>query len=110
MGRDRLADRVVEEQAVVAELDERQAQQAVEGVLRRGVGQHRGQERHRRPADHGRRVERLPGHRVEPVEVQLRELRDDRLDGDGLDVHVRSVLEGGRRESQRERVARARSG
>ena len=105
MRRDRLADRVVEEQAVVAELDERQAQQAVERVLRRGVGQHRRQERHRRPPNHGRRVQRLPGHRIEPVEVQLRELRDDRLDGDGLDVHVRSVVEGGRREPQRERVA-----
>ena len=59
----------------------------------------------RRPPNDGRGVQRLPGHRIEPVEVQLRELRDDRLDGDGLDVHVRAVLEGGRREPQRERVA-----
>ena len=104
MGRDRLADRVVEEQAVVAQLHEREAQQAVERVLRRGVGEHRRQQRHGRPANHGRRVQRLPGHRIEPVEVELRELGDDRLDGDGLDVHVGAVLQRRGREPQRERV------
>ena len=44
-GRDRLADRVVDDETVVAELHEWQRPQTVEGILWSGFGEHRGEQR-----------------------------------------------------------------
>ena len=61
---DDLADGVVDDQAVAAQLDERQDSQPVEGVLRRCVGQHRAHQRERRAAGPPRR-RRAPGGSVD---------------------------------------------
>ena len=95
----------MQDETVVAQLHERQPPQAIERVLRGSVGQHGGQEGERRAPDDRGRIECQAGHRVENGEVELRQLRHDRLDGDGFDADVGSLGQRGSGESQRQRVA-----
>ena len=90
--RDRLAHGVVDDQALAAEVDERQRAQPRERVDR--VVDQRAEQRERHTAQDAGGVERLPCRVVEPVEVERGELL-----GDGRE------LGRGRREQQRERVA-----
>ena len=87
-GRDRLADRVVEGEAVVAQLDERERPQTGERILGSGFRQHGGQEGHRRPAHDRGRVEGLPRTRIEDAQIDLGQPLDDRLHGDGLEADL----------------------
>ena len=103
--RDDLADRVVDDEPIRPESHERQASEPVEDVLRRRLGEHRGEQRERRPANDRRGVQRLPGRRVEMPQVQLRQLVDDRRDGRRVRVDRRVRVHRRRRQTQRQRVA-----
>ena len=70
-------------------LHERQAAEPVEDILRRRLGEHRGEQRERRPAHDRRGVQRPPGRRVEMPQVELRQLVDDRRDGRRVGVDRR---------------------
>ena len=101
--RDRLADRVVDHQALAPELDERQRRQARERHRRRVAGHERTQQRERHAAQHARRVERLASSAVEPVEVERRELLDDGRQ-DRVLGRVRPRADGRGGQLQRQRV------
>ena len=77
VGGDDLADGVVDHEPVGAQLDERQAAQPLEGVLGRGVREHRGDQRECRPPHDRRGVEGPAGRRVEAGQVELGQLLDD---------------------------------
>ena len=72
--RDGLAHGVVDDEAFPPELDERQRAQPREGLLRRLVGQQRGEQRERHAAQHRGGVQRAARRGLQPVEVQRGEL------------------------------------
>ena len=93
----------MDDQALAAELDERQRGQARERRLRRLAGHQRLQQRERDAPQHRRGVERLAGRRVEPVEVQPGELLHDRRQ-DRVLRRVRARLQRGGGELERQRM------
>ena len=95
----------MDEQALGAELDERQRAQAGEQVGGVLVGEHRLQQRQRGAAHDGRGVECAPGDRLEPVDVQAGELLDHRPDDGVLGRERRAFGERSGGELQRQRVA-----
>jgi hypothetical protein len=103
--RDRLADRFVEREAVVAQLDERQHPQTGERILRRRLGKHRAEQRQRRTPDDRGGVQGFTGLRIEHAQVDLGQAFDDGLDGQGFRTDLGSAGERGRGEPQRQWVA-----
>ena len=100
-----LAHGVVDQQPAGGQLHERQLAQAGEGLGRRLVGQHRGEQREGRPARQRRGVQRAPRRLVETVEVDARQLLADRAGGDLLDRQARAVAQRPGRELEAQRVA-----
>ena len=103
-GADGLADGVVDDEPLAAELDEGQRREAGEGVLRRYIGQQRRQQREGDAAQDAGRVQRFARRGVEAVEVERGELLHDGRQH-GVRGCVRALAHGRRRELQRERVA-----
>ncbi len=103
-GGDRLANRVVQHEPVVANLDEREHPKPIERVLRRRVGKHCREERRSRPTHDRRSIERLPRLRIEDAEVELGEALHDRLDRDGFQADVGSTGDCRSREPKRQRM------
>jgi hypothetical protein len=99
-----LADGVMDDEALAPELDEGQRREPRERRLRRLVRQQRREQRERDAAQDGRRVERLARRRVEPVEVERRQLLHDRRQ-DRVLRRVRPLVERRRRELERQRMA-----
>ena len=93
------------DQAVVSQLDERKCAQALEGVLRRALGQHRREQRERDPANDRGGVERLARRRLEDVEVELGQLVEYRPQCDVLERGGGARTDGGGRELEREWVS-----
>ncbi len=101
---DGLADRVVDEQPVVPELDERQRPQSLERVLRGTLGQHRVEQRERDAANDRRGIQRFAQWRVEHLEVELGQLIEHGLQCDVLELCFWPRAHCGRRELERQRV------
>jgi hypothetical protein len=101
---DRLANRVVDDEPVLPELDEGESSEAFEDILRRAIGQHRLEERERDSPDHRSGVERLPGRAVQAVEIEAGELVEDRLQRHVVELEVGAIPHSGSRELERERV------
>jgi hypothetical protein len=94
----------VDNEAVGAEMHERQTPQAVERLPRRVAGQHGLEQRERRAAGHGGGREGAARRGVEPVEVEAAEMLDDGVDGAVRDGHRRALRAAGRGEPEGERV------
>jgi hypothetical protein len=75
---DRLPDGVVDDQALAPQLDEGKRREPLERRLRGLPGEQRAEQRERDAAQDAGGVERLPRGRLEPVEVERRELLHDR--------------------------------
>ena len=90
----------MDRKSVVAELDERQPPQAVERILRGHLGQHRGEQRERWPADDRGGIEDLASPGIEDAEIDLGQALDDRLDRHGLEADVRPLRQRGSGESK----------
>ena len=107
--RDRLTNEVVNVKAVALDLDERQFAETLERIVRLDVGQHRSEERHRRPSHDRCGVERAFRRRLRHIlEIHACELFDDDVSGGRNRVRVgaRPIRRGDCRESQCERVSR----
>ena len=103
--RDDFAHGVVQDQAVRAELHERQRAQHVVGVVRGDVRQQGAEERHGRPAQRAGGVEHGPGRLAEAGQVDPGEFGDDGGDRRVGDREVGAGAPGGGGEPQRQRVA-----
>ena len=99
-----LADRVVHDEPVAAELDERQRPQPGERVAGRLAGQLGAEQRQGRPAGDGRRLEDAPRVRIQRVEVRPRDLLDDRPGRGLLERDARAVADRGAGEDEAERM------
>jgi hypothetical protein len=96
-------------ESVVAELDERQCSETIEGILRRHVRQHRPQERERRSANDGGGIKGRACPRVKDPEVEFGQALDDRLDRHGLEADIGPLGQRGGGESKGQRMASCKS-
>ena len=93
------------DQAVAATVDERQLEQALDGLAAIALAGHGGEQRGRDPPHDRRSFERAPRERiVHVVEIEPRELLDDPGHHCVLDLELRSFGDAGGGEHQRERM------